>query len=76
MRYFFDIRGNFVPMSRDSVGRDFGHASDAISHAKTLAEGLRAQGMSIRSTARIYVISEIGSSVHEERVFLKALEVS
>ena len=63
-------------MARGNVGRDFGLPLDAIAHAKTLAEGLRAHGMSIRSTARICVISEIGSSIHEERVFFETLEVA
>ena len=75
MRYYFDVKGDFVPMARDNVGQDFDFASGAVAHAKTLAEGLRAQGMSIRSTARICVISEVGSSIHEERVFLETLKV-
>lgn len=68
MRYFFDIRGDFVPIARDNIGRNFDLASDAIAHAKALAEALRAQGMSIRPSACICVISEVGSCVHEEGV--------
>lgn len=75
MRYYFDVKGGFVPMARDNVGQDFDFASDAVAHAKTLAEGLRAHGMSIRSTARICVISEVGSSIHEERVFVETRKV-
>ena len=75
MRYYFDVKGDFVPMARDNVGQDFDFASDAVTHAGTLAEGLRAQGMSIRSTARICVMSEVGSSLHEEHVFLETLKV-
>ncbi len=61
-------------MGRDSIGRDFDFASDAIAHAKTLAEACALKACS-SGQARICVISEVGSSIHEERVFVETLKV-
>ena len=68
MRYYFDIRGDGVP-ARDHIGRDFDIPSTAIAYAHELAEGLRIQN-AFGHNMRVCVVSESGSTVHEERVLV------
>jgi hypothetical protein len=69
VRYYFDIRSDGVA-ARDHVGRDFDSSSAAIAYARELAEGLRVQNASGQNT-RVCVISETGSTVHEQKLLIR-----
>jgi hypothetical protein len=69
MRYYFDLR-NGVPI-RDKNGLDFELVSGAILHAKKLAAELRAEHRPMMQDARVCVINEQGSVVHEESLLEK-----
>jgi hypothetical protein len=63
MLYYFDIRDG-VPV-RDKTGKDFECISAAISHAVNLAAQCRNQGEPKGENARICVVREDGTIVHE-----------
>jgi hypothetical protein len=69
MRYYFDVRGRGVPV-RDNKGKDFDLLSGAILHAISLADDLRAKHTLIRPEMCVCVISENGSTVHEEHLYV------
>lgn len=67
MRYYFDIRDK-CPV-RDRQGREFASFGEAISHAKHLADDLRALATEVRPQLCVRVLSEDSRQVHEEYVF-------
>ncbi len=66
MLFYFDLR-NGVP-NRDRTSKEFEFISEAILHAKNLAQEFRNQRQHPGQNSRICVISENGTLVHEERL--------
>lgn len=67
MRYYFDLRDG-APV-RDRCGQEFDMPSQAIDHAKSLAEAIRLQNGQARADLRIRVMSEDSQLIHEEFVY-------
>lgn len=67
MRYYFDLRDG-APV-RDRHGQEFDTPSQAIDHAKSLAEAMRLRAADVRADLHIRVMSDDSQMIHEEFVY-------
>ena len=66
-KYYFDL--NDGGPARDRTGVDFATSSDAIQHARELAQRLRNDAGMSDPELKVVVLNENGAQIHREAVF-------